>query len=173
MASAKLVDELSCNNYAGVISLTNTTSPFDATGLGEQGSLCPPLANVKGLKMRQENKNNSYFGSLFPVGLNINPCKAGCYTVIASDLDGDMLVQNGCHDGSLDFQTECMCLPNQGYLCWDLCTDSNCNGQVELHTEMIGKCEMNIEIEGEEETDKENNAVTNLLCTLFLLSSLY
>ena len=65
MASAKLVDELSCNNYAGVISLTNTTSPFDATGLGEQGSLCPPLANVKGFKTRPENKKVLFFEVYF------------------------------------------------------------------------------------------------------------
>ena len=80
-----------------------------------------------------------------------------------------MLVQNGCHDGTLDFQKECMCMPGQGFACWDLCTDSNCNGQVELHMEMVSKCEMDIEVEGGE----KSNALTNSLYTLFLLSSLY
>merc|ERR1711937_581075 len=103
MAWPKLEGERHCNTYVGVINLTwqNATSPYDVSGLGDQDSLCPPAA------------------------------KAGCYTLLASDLDGDMLVQNGCHDGSLEFQKECMCLPGHGYACRDLCTEeSDCNGKV-------------------------------------------
>ena len=53
MAWPKLDGELRCNTYVGVISLTNTTSPFDVSERGDQDTLCPPTANVQGSKMLQ------------------------------------------------------------------------------------------------------------------------
>ena len=75
-----------------------------------------------------------------------------CYTLMLSDNDGDIVIENGCHDPGLNFTTACECTDSGGYICWSKCPESNRNSQVDLHPEMVTHCSL------------ESDATTITLC---------
>ena len=143
MGSPRLTEptELTCNTNAGMVQLSNVTNPYNAELLGENNA-------VKCL-----------------------PQVEGCYTLMLSDDDGDIVIENGCHDPGLNFSPACECTGTGGYICWSMCQTANCNSQVDLHEEMVSKCALDGGNGGGGDNDGSDAASTSL-CALLLLSFL-
>ena len=63
------------------------------------------------------------------------------------------MVQNGCHNPELDFAEGCECTIAGGYYCWHMCTENNCNEQVNLYENMLNECEV---VEGEDDNNESS-----------------
>ena len=105
---------------------SNVTNPYNAEMLGE---------------------NNA---------VKCKPMVDECYTLMLSDNDGDIVIENGCHDPGLKFESACECTESGGYICWSKFQTANCNSQVDLHPEMVTHCSL------------ESDATLSTLCTLLL-----
>ena len=131
---------LNCSTYGDVVNLSNLTSQvfnfFVKYSLARE-------ALLKRNQYISENQFTSPYDVSGLPGAN-SECEEnaqdGCYTLLISDNDGDLIIQNGCHDGSLNYQPGCMCTPGNGYSCWTLCTTSNCNDQIDLNEDLFESC---------------------------------
>ena len=103
-------------------------------------------------------------------GVLCKPKVEGCYTLLLSDDDGDIVIENGCHEPGLNFIATCECSGTGGYLCWSICKEPNCNNQVDLHAEMTTKCALSSGGNGQGSDDKGSHAASTSLCALSLLS---
>ena len=138
---------LNCSTYGDVVNLSNLTSQVFNFLYKVQLSCWRLSSREASLKRNQyisENQCISPYDVSGLPGAN-SECEEnaqdGCYTLLISDNDGDLIVQNGCHDGSLNYQPGCMCTPGNGYSCWTLCTTSNCNDQIDLNEDLFESCQ--------------------------------
>ena len=133
---------LNCSTYGDVVNLSNLTSQVFIFFV--KYSCLAREASLKRNQYISENQFTSPYDVSGLPGAN-SECEEnaqdGCYTLLISDNDGDLIIQNGCHDGSLNYQPGCMCTPGNGYTCWTLCSTSNCNDQIDLNEDLFESCQ--------------------------------
>ena len=94
-----------------------------------------------------------------------------CYTLMTSDDDGNIIIKNGCVRWwtGLNLKSGCKCSGITNYVCWTVCTEPNCNAQVDLHAEMATKCRLDGDNGGSSDDDESDATSTSLCATLLLL----
>ena len=109
-----IVTSLECNQNDGIVHTESVTDPahFNTSDLGDQNNVTCLFDELE------------------------------CYTLVLADNDGDVVLQNGCHNPVLQFDDGCICTTNGGYYCWNKCIESNCNSVVNLHADMSMLCTM-------------------------------